>query len=366
MNSNFFMLRDANVEVREVQTGTGKSRTRAAEIVVNGEFHHRFDPKSRYSKHLDVMTPTDLGERLSRGSFFFIDEEGGGADTAKLVDLRDGQYNGHVHTDDTIQQFMDLLGYTHKNSLPLHRRKKSDVSESPIVLRKEWSNGEIEVPGYAEGGQYSSRLSFVWNPFTKTINSSFDLIRLICTNGAIGLTSFLNTKIPLENRWQEGLDIASRQIQNKVSTIVIDRVQTMATERASVGDCLLLEQHLFDRLYAPIERSQEERERLLTLMAAVSPRHHLSGVYQDSVFGNKSLASQVPSHLSYLDLWHVATEIRSHSGSSAKSTDNALDRFANQLMFEDPNFTAAHAATLTSVKHSSFADPERAFWGRID
>jgi hypothetical protein len=365
--SQFNLIRNAQVEVKSVSTGTGKTRSTVAEIIVNGKYEHRFPAKSRVSKHLDVMQPNELAERLTGGSFFFVKDA---KKEDQLVDFRDGMYNGFVHEDAALNKFMEILGCQPETALPMHRGRRTVHTDdadhgSKIVLRKVWSNGEIQVPGYQAGGEFNSQLSFVWNPFVKTINSSFDLIRLICTNGMVGLTSFLNTRVPLFNRWEEHLDIASRQIQNKVSGIVVDRVQTMASERASVGECLLLEQHVFDRLYSPAVKSSDERSRLLALMTAVSPKTHLSTVYKDNVFTEKALAAQLPAHLSQFDAWNIATELRSHTNDSAKSSGNALDRFANGIMFDSGNYTAA-AGRFGAAKLSAFSSPERAFFGQIN
>ena len=349
------MIRNADVEVRHIVDTRKHS---VAEITVNGQYQHRFSPKSRISKHLDIMKPTDLADRLTGGSFFFIDD--------KLIDLRDGQYNGFIHEDASISKFIDVLGYQDRTALSnLHQRKR-DASEdvvSDIVLRKVWSNNEISVPGYSGGGDFNSQLSFVWNPFVKTINSAFDLVRLICENGAVGLTSFLNNRVPLMNRWEEHLDIASRQIQNKVCDVVTGRMQLMSLERASVGDCLLLEQHAFDRLYSANTGATDDREQLMKLMHAVAPKAHLAGVYQDNVFGDKNLASQLPSHLTAFDAYNIATEMRTHTSASAKSSDNALDKFANAVLFDRQDNYHASASRLTAPKESVFSSPERAFWG---
>jgi hypothetical protein len=357
MTQEFTLLRGAHVDVRGI---VNAKKQHEAEIIIDGKFSHRFSPKSRVSKHLDVMTPKDLAERLTGGSYFLIDD--------KLVDFRDGSYNGFIHTDQSVGKFMDILGFQERSQLgALHRRKRpaDDDVGGDYVLRKVWSDHGIKVPGYDEGGDFTSQLSFVWNPYVRTINSAYDLVRLICTNGAIGLTSFLNSKIPLVNRWEEHLDIASRQIQNKVSSVVIDRVQAMGTERASVGDCLLLEQHVFDRLHSAGTKSQNEREMLLNLLAVVSPKAHLNGVYKDGVFGDKTLAAQLPSHLTAFDAYNIATEVRTHSADSKKSSDNALDRFANGLLFDrEDNFGAA-AARLSAPKLSAFSDPNAAFFGHI-
>lgn len=359
---DFSLIRGAHVEVRGI---VNAKKQHEAEIFVDGKFRHRFDAKSRVSKHLDIMQPKDLAERLTGGSYFFIKD--GGED--HLVDFRDGAYNGFVHTDETIAKFMEILGYQHREKMSaLHQRKRQrgdDDKSKDIVLRKSWSNHGITVPGYKDGGEFNSELSFIWNPFVKTINSAYDLVRLICENGAVGLTSFLNSRIPLLNRWEEHLDIASRQIQNKVSSVVVERVQAMQHERASIGDCLLLEQHAFDRIHSPGEKHQEERRRLMALMAAVAPKTHLANVYKDAVFSDRTLASQLPSHLTTMDVYNIATELRSHTSEAKKSSDNALDRLANALMFDRQDNFGAAAARLTAPKLSAFSDPERAFFGDL-
>ena len=199
-----------------------------AHITVNGRFEHTFPHKSRVSKHLEMMEPKMLAERLTGGDFFFVEDQ--------MIDFRDGGYNGFRHTDDTIEAFMEILGYQEKSELKqlTHRQKKDDDVSSKLILRAEWDKNQISVPGYAKGADFNSVLSFIWNPFVKDIHSSFDLVRLICTNGMVGVTSFLNTKVPLFNRWEAHLDIAAQQIQNKVDHIVVQRIQQMANARASV------------------------------------------------------------------------------------------------------------------------------------
>lgn len=360
------LIRDAKVSVSHHVNE--KRQNEAVFRIGNGKgemFEHRFGPTSRVSKHLELMTAQDLQERFTGGSFFFIDDT--------LVDFRDAMYmhSGFVHTDESIAKFIEVLGYMHKNELPLHRgspRKRNQEGESDIILRKVWSKGDIIVPGYKGGADFQSQLSFKWNPYEKTINSAFDLIRLICTNGMVGLTSFLNNKVPLLNRWEEHLDIASRQIQNKVASTVEARVDRMASAPASVGDCLLLEEHAFERLHSPQSSSTIDEEmytKLLRLLAAVSPSQNLESVYREAVFTDKTLAKQLPAHLSQFDAFNIATELRTHTAQTGKSSDHALDRFANQLLFEvEDNYSAA-AAAIGAPKRAAFSDPERAFFGQV-
>lgn len=353
---SYELIRNASVELTQV---IDHKRRNVAEITVNGKYQHRFSPASRISKHLDVMTAHDLQQRLNDGTYFFIGDS--------LVDHRPGQYDGFVHTDDSVDVFMDLLGYQQKKDLPRHRGRMNEETESDLVLRKVWSNSEITVPGYATGADFNTELSFVWNPFVKTINSSFDLVRLICENGMVGLTSFLNTKVPLLNREVEHLDIASRQIQNKVNSIIVERVTAMSTERASVADCLLLEQHAFERLIGgqSHDKAPGERERLKALVAAVSPKFHLHNTYQDAVFADRNLAAQLPAHLTNFDVFNIATELRTHTRQSAKSSNNALDKMANAILFDKEDNFVASASRYTSPRLSPFSSVDTAFFGQM-
>jgi len=357
----FQLISNANVVAKKVIDPKGHA---IAEITINDQFEHRFGRNSRISKHLDMMSADDLSERLSGGSYFIIN--------GQLVDFRDGSYNGFVHSNDSIEAFMDTLGFQHQKDLPTHLRRRGrqaaqqdvESTDDKIILRKVWDKNQIIVPGYAQGAEFSSHLSFVWNPFVRTINSSFDLIRLICDNGAVGVTSFLNTKVPLFNRQTEHLDIAARQIQNKVNGIVTKRVQIMSDARASVGDLLLLEDHILDRLYTPNDKGDGERQRLLGMLAAVSARNHLDGVYREGVFADKNLAAQLPAHLSQFDAYNIATELRTHTNEGKTSTGGGLDKFANAILFDrEDNHIASAAAATQAPALAVFSSPEQAFFG---
>lgn len=350
--ANFELVRNAHVEVKQ---GEDNKHRPLALITVDGKYKHTFPHTSRVSKHLEMMTPDDLSHRLSGGNFFFVENQ--------LVDFRDGSYHGFVHDDNTVNVFMDVLGYQYRNGLKLaHIAKKSTDEDSPIVLRKIWDRSEISVPGYQSGGDFNSVLSFTWNPFVKTVNTMFDLVRLICTNGMVGLTSFLNTRVPVMNRWEEHLDIAARQIQHKVNNVVISRVQQMTLERASVGDCLLLEEHVLNRIQ---HAELDDVDRLYNILGAISPKEHLGDVYRDNVFLNKNLAAQLPAHLSGFDVFNIATELRTHTNPSSKSSDNALDRFANGILFDREDNYNASAKRLNAPRIAAFSDPETAFFGKV-
>ncbi len=341
-------LRDADVEVIVTKNENNYSIARA---VIDGKYVHHFDTKSRVSKSLDIMTANDLSERLTGGHFFFVE--------GALHDFRDGHYTGFVHGDNTIAHLNDLLGIESASNRTV--RVHENTTSKKYHLGRMWSDSGIEIPAFNEGGEFNSELHFGWSPFVRTINSAFMLYRLVCRNGMRGLKSFMNTRIPLVNRWEEHLEIANRQIQNKVSAICERRFTQMANERASVGELLLLTNHIEQRSKEVADQSPEAFMRLNNLGSIVNPRLHLGGVYRTSVFKSKAIAAQYPSHLTTLDAYNIATEVRSHSRACDKSTARALDHIANDMVFDHKDIALQTAAVLP--KKSAFSDAEAAFIG---
>lgn len=366
------MLHDARVHIKkDTELGAkGKVTTRAIATIgdkTGEKLVHKFPSTSRVSKNLDMMTEQELSARMSGGKFFIVD--------GQLVDWRDGQYNGFVHEKKALDKFIDVLGFQYRSQMPLHRgsRRKRDGDSADIVLRKVWSENEITIPEYKGGADHRTELSFVWNPFYKTINGAFDLIRQICTNGMIGTTPLLQPKIPLLNRWEEHLDISSRQIQNKITSMVTSRIHQMVSSPATIADCMLLRKHAFDRLHSVqggIDDMDEEiialRDRLLNLMAVVDAPQHLRDLYQPAVFDNTTISAQLPAHISQYDAYNIGTEIRTHTSQSRNSSDHALDKFANKLMFGDNDDMTVASSNIGHVRPAAFSSPDVAFFGSLN
>lgn len=346
---NYELLRNAPVTVEATQN---QSKEYQAVVVVNEKYQHTFPATSRVSKSLETTTPKEIEKRLSGGQFFFVNDD--------LVDFRDNQYTGFVHDDKSIASLVSTLGINEGSSRSkLHR----NLQTSKYVLGTKWSDHGIQVKGYNDGGQFKSELHYGWNPFTRHVNSAFMLYRLVCQNGMMGLTSFLNTKIPLVNRWEEHLEIANRQIQNKVDNKVSHRLSQMGNERASVQELLLLNEHIQHRMKESHDKgNDQERNRLRNIMNIVHPVVHLSDVYKDSVFQDRHLAAQVPGHLTTFDTYNIATEVRTHTEAAPSSSDHALDKFANVLLFDRKDLTRRVDST---TRKSSFSDPDTAFFGEV-
>ena len=347
---NTLMRRNAKVEVK---ASTDRKNHPVAEIKIDGELTHRFPSTSRISKALEVMTPIQLQERLDGGQYFFIN--------GILFDFRDGEYGGFVHTDEGIDALQDVIGIRGRDDSRLSRNDQGTAK-----LSKVWSTKKIQVPGMDNGGAFDSRLTFSWNPFIETIRSNFDIVRLICLNGMTGLTSLFSAKIPLVNRWEEHLDIANKQIQNKLYSMLGERFENMSIERATLADCLRLETHARNRLDEYNNSvSGKAREQLRNIAKIVSPELHLNKFYKGNSFQDRRLAAQLPSHLTMFDAYNIATEIASHTSQTSSSSDHALDKFANELVF-DRNDRRMHAARFGVPSKASFSDSDTAFFGDVD
>lgn len=357
------LFRNAEVGIRANLTKDGP----AIVATIAGLHEHEFSAKSNVSKAMMHTALPDIQQRLNGGHYFFID--------GNLIDFRDGPYvngNGFTHTDDSIASLWNTIGCT-KASVKTPRQmltraalgSRMTIQSKTTGLFKVWSENEINVPMYNEGGKFNNRLCYAWSPFNQDVRSFFELVRLICVNGMVGLTSFLNSKIPLVNRWHEHLDIAALQIQRKVEDKVGARLIDMGGERSSLADLLLLNRHVMERLDSGVDRSDVEVERLRTLSRVVNPVLHLSTHYRPAAFADSRVAAQLPGHLTAFDVWNVATELSSHTSGGGESTDNGLQRMANRLVFDPANMNFK-AARYNAPPKAMFSNPERAFFSDLD
>lgn len=348
---NLQMARFADVEVEAVLDRKNRIE---AKILVDGNKEHIFPHSSRVSKAFKTSTSDDIAARLSGGNFFFVNDN--------LHSFRDGNYSGFMHSDRNINELANVVGVEKmdRKSVKVH-----DDSHGEWNLGKKWSDSPISIPEYNAGGEFKSELHFAWSPFVRTVNSAFMLYRMICTNGLRGLRSFMSTRVPLENRFEEHLEIANRQIQTKIDGVVSRRLGQMGQERATVGELQRVGDFAQKRLDDSMIISDAEVERLNNIMDSVTPEMHLDGIYKENVFKDKSLADQHPGHMTVFDVYNMATEIRSHTGATESATDRSLDMFGNDLIFDRKDLTQ-RSARFSGPKISSFSDPDLAFHGLVN
>lgn len=347
---NIEMDRNAHVEVVKHDNGNGKYQ---AGLIINDRPEIILPQTSRVSKALELYAPADVASRLTGGQYFYVD--------GQLVDFRDGDYNGFVHDDTALQALLHVLGISTSSKTLKH----GNTLSKSIVLGREWSTEGLEVPQIGEGLAHSSSLSFVWSPFSDKINSVLNILRLICSNGMTATTRFLNTQIPIINRWEEHMDIAARLIQNKVQGMVKDRLGQMVTEQASVSELQLIAEHARKRMNnVSVPHTEEVRTRLTNILNTVDPTRHLSDVYSPAVFGNKSLAAAKPGHLSVYDAYNITTELSTHTPATDDSTQKALDNHANWMMFNRKDIVPMLGVERQALT-TEYSDPNTAFFGGV-
>lgn len=351
--AKFEMIRDAGDLTLDV--GTSRKGKPLARIQVGG-LHHEFSESSRVSRHLQTMHAHEVRDRLRSGAFFFLEQD----NQMKLVDFVLDAPNRFIHTDLDIHNLMNTIGVSpisHRRDRHLH----GNTHNQSLYLGSAFSAEDLsiaELNGQAMGGEFSSLLRFVWNPFQQHVNSAFELIRLICANGAVGIASFLNTKVPLMNQWEQNLHIASKQIQALVQNKVDVRLRRMAAENASVGVLMQLETHMMKRL-GNEDVDPQDAQMFRALMNVVDPAAHLGNIYKPEIFDFVNIAAQLPGHLTKMDAWNIATEMNSHTEATNDSTHFALSKIANDLMFTDRDYRVHRKIA------SPFSSADQAFFGNI-
>lgn len=360
----FDMVRGGRVAVKVVERRKPKTgvRVQQTEITINDKWQHTFSEFSRYSKALDHSSPEELQERLNGGSYFLINDQ--------LIDLRDRQSNPFIHDDKTITQMIDLIGV---RAVPTRDRKAlalRTVSGS-LALSGIYGTSPIEIPEYLMGGKFESRLMYNWNPFVKDIYGVIELIRLICANGMVGVTDFLKTKFPLVNRWQEHMNIAALQIQNKVNDRATARFREMGTEPSTVRELVLVSQHVLERMSGKISEEDGEKtdamtQRLSDMYKVLHPRFHLGDTYKEGAYSDMNVASRLPGHLSTFDLYNVVTELYTHTVEAQGSTGFALQRLANDLVFDSSRKRTQRLASRSAVTiDAAFDNAQQAFTAQM-
>ena len=359
------MVRNANVGVDVIDTYDNKGRAQPRVQITVGNYQHTFDKNSRITKALDTMSPIELQTRLTGGNYFFVND--------RLIDFRDSQHLGFVHSDANINSLMEHIGVRSASKKDRISHQSTTVTGGGIILSNRWNQQDIHVEGYQEGGAFTSNLHYDWNPFHQYVRGVFELVRLICTNGMIGSNDIFNARIPVVNRWEEHLEIASRQIQNKVNSTVTQRLQNMGTERASVAELQLISTHAENRLleldivdFGSMDKFEEVRNSLRNINNVANPEIHLANHYKDQAFDNSNVGAQLPGHLSLFDSWNLLTEMFSHTKETASSSNTALQKMANALVFDgDKRNARLNRVDVSTPILSSFSNVETAFFGQV-
>lgn len=341
-NQGFEMHRNAKVETHMERNFRGKE---SLVVTINDKHRHTASATSSWTDRAKTYGPEMVQDHLQGGTFFINSESG------QVVSHQLKSYNGFVHSDENINQLLDHIG--HSNAERTNRVQLSSVH----------SNMEIQFPNMDSGGDFNSELSFLWDPFQSHVRANFKLIRMICSNGMVGLSDFMNCKIPIVNEWVEHLQIANAQIQNKVENMLRQRINIMTREPASVRDCQRVVDAGFARIKSSLNLSDERATRLRNIIAVCDPQIHLKSHYPDSVFLDRRLSEQTASHLSEFTVWNMLTEMATHTDPVEDSTTLAVQKHANGLLI--PANNAAKVSRGQQNVEVRFDDVDAAFAGDL-
>lgn len=355
-DNNLAMVHNANVELHK--------RDKSVSVIINDIFKTELDKKSAIFQALQNNDILDVQQRLSGGSYF-VQASNDSTKNDELITYRNRDYKGFIHSDDNIRSLIEHIGVNHgKNRKHFRNTSSQHVQLSNVYSRE---NMNIITSG-GDGTEIDSQLSYNWDPFQSHIRASYEIIRLICTNGMVGMTNFMNTKIPIVNEWTQHMEIASKQLQNKIGSVINTRVKqmTLSQSRASVRDCQRVVEACMQRYQNPLKTAEEVRH-IKAIGYAADPTLHLGKHYSSSVFNDKRLSEQSASHLTEFTLWNMLTELATHTAETDSSSNSALHKHANDLMFDRfMRKTVVNSSTGVSIAHNAkYDDIDAAFIGEM-
>lgn len=351
--NQFSLHRDAKVGEAHLQR-VGKDHKQSLIVNVDGKpvtFGHNTAITQAFIGSSDG--PKQVVDRLNGGQYFFHKDQ--------LVSYRTGSYNGFVHTDDSISQLIEHVGYT-AGEMPRAIRDPRRQTSDKVSLQSKFSTVELDIDAMSVGSDMRNELSFAWDPFHMHVNSILKVVRMVCSNGMVGVRELFNTKIPVISDWLEHMRIANAQIQNKASSIVRQRIGQMGNERASVNDCMRVHDACIARLMnATTQLSHSEIERLQNIALVTDANLHCNANYTTNMIHDSRLSSQIASHLSQLTLWNMTTELATHTTENEQNTNNALTRLANALLFDGDTLARKLNTAQSSSPVVLFDDLDAAF-----
>jgi len=368
----FEMVRNAKVAGFSA-TSKGLYTRKVLKIIVNDKYEHRFRPSDKESEYLEYARPEAVAERLNGGSFFFVGD--------KLIDYRSADYQGYIHDDRSINALAEHVGLQSADS-----PRRGVVAPNPVFQRNRFrglSNGimlggvhhefDFNVESMGLGAAFDINLLFRWNPFREVVSSVLEVLRLICTNGMVGMSPLINSQIPLINKHKEHLAIAANQIEHRFVTIMKERLLEMVETRATVSDLKYVRDQAFARM-RNANQSQAGLARLGQIGNIADPVTHLAGFYSPEDFMNEAKMKLLDGHLTEYDVWNMLTEIDSHSVDPDEATqgarqkhNSALQLRANKMLFDSVRLGRREQrnAALCGVPLSKEGNHEEAFFNAI-
>lgn len=358
----FKVLKDARVRV--FYNEVSKDDIRLG-IQVEDEMPHMFEKNDSENRLLEQMDLKTIQEKFNGGTYVF--------NNGKLIQYRDSFWNGYVRS----QEEMNMLGEIIGSQAAKQKRGVSGMFESfrmNSINKQHFLGGEgqdfdLSIKELGEGGEFKNRLVYSWSPFDKNLLINLETERLICTNGMVGMSSFVTKAVPLVNRYQEHLDLISVQLQPQFNAILKDRFQNMSEQRASI--------HTMMNAHKLLTARQKENNvsmrggnrtddvlgsisRLKKITPLLDVRETLGGVYKKEAFNNVEQNRHLEGNLTQYDVFNMLTEASSHTNGSFDSTDR-IQKEINRIVFDELNDKKNVKGSVPKLDSGS--DHRRAFFG---
>lgn len=287
----------------------------------------------------------------------------------KLIDYRNSDYQGFIHTDDALAQLQQRVGL----QVPSEIKSRSPARQmfnasrgrrnNGVFLGGEWDKFDLAVPGLGAGGEFENRLLFRWSPFSPNIVSQLEVERLICNNGMVAMSPLLSYEVPVIDNWEDNLNVVTMQLKPRVNSVLTDRFAEMERALASVGDMTRVTRALQERRKGADVGllSPQHVERLDKMIAVVDPTEdsQLCRKYRETVFKDLKTGDLAPGNMKQFDLYNILTEAATHTPAS-EATANTTQMAINRLVFDE--LSRAHQLTKNDIKLSDESDPTRAFF----
>ncbi len=337
LNFDHSIILDLNaqpvIEVLEQPKG------RPSVLLTTDHVTHEFKPGTAIADQLQFTTPEHLAQRLQGARLFIKDGE--------LLDYRYADYNGVIHSQSTIESMIKHIG-VESNSRNVHGTLCSERRDIGMSFLRD---------RLGESGDFNLKVNFAWSPFMTNLTSTMDLIRLICTNGMRATNELLQAKVPVLNRWEEHLAIASKQLENRAQGMFENRFKEMISQRASLSTVNEIRAHAEERMKG--EATFDQMAILRGIMDLTDVTRWSNGVITQDMLESVSSAHAptMPTHLSQYTAWNMITELDSHTSIVDGSSSLALTRMANRALFAPK---ASYAAQRTASVNRFFNDPRAA------
>lgn len=248
-------------------------------------------------------------------------------ETATLLEYRSNDYNGFIQNEEFLSRFA--------NDYTLGKR----------------SNMDIDLPQYGKGGIFNITTGFTWSMFSRNLVTTVNIDRQICANGMVAKAPMFQRQVPLINLYDHHLDIAASQLIDITQRHLMDRLDKMGREHATIREVNLVHTHIERRL------KNVETPKLQKLFNVTDLDMH---EYYHKTALETGVAQTLPSTMSRFDLWNIVTETNSHTEETSDSLKNNLDRIATGLVFPKEIVGVVNDVKITK---STFGSPEQAFFG---